>query len=41
MVTGRFHDVSILSQPALMRIGGVMIVLALLWLAVAWAVAVP
>ena len=41
MTIGRFRDTSMLTQAAFVRVGGVLIVLAVLWLAVLWAVAVP
>lgn len=38
---GRTRDVSVLGQSAVARIAGIACVLLVLWVAVAWAVAVP
>lgn len=41
MSISRSQASSMLAQAAIVRIGGVLLVLGILWLAVAWAVAVP
>jgi hypothetical protein len=41
MRSSRFRNSSILAEAAVVRVGGVLAILAVLWLAVAWAVAVP